>query len=488
MDQNNASKTLLGGSLWITISEVVGGISSLASSILAARLLAPEDFGLMGIVFLTISVLEALSQTGFEHALIQRDKGVDELLNVAWTWHVGRGILLGSLVVIASPFLADWYGEPVLFPLLATSSAYIVLKGLQNIGIVFFSRELNFKKIFLINALRAFLSLGIAIPALFIMKNVWALLVGLLAGATIELVISYLAHPYRPRFEWDWRKARSLIRFGKWMTGLHIILFVSTEGDDIFVSKYLGPTALGFYRLAYDVSNWPATKVTHVISKVSFPTYSRLQHDKPALRGAFTGVMRMTIFLSSVVTVLIWYMIPYLVDLVIGDKWADIIPLVRILVLAGLLRSITALGGALFQASNRPDLDFKMSVPRMLIIVTLVWPFSAWWGLVGACMVVLLSTASTLIVWFYGLKKIVNLSILDVLRINIKAIVSSLVLIGILSTLVRIAGPGWLGFLGSLFGGLALWLSVMWIASKLTPLDFFAEFKNLRATLKNKDK
>lgn len=484
MNQTSAGKTLLGGSLWITISEVVGGIAALASSIIAARILAPEDFGLMGIVFLTISILESLSKTGFEAALIQRDGNVNDLLNVAWTWHVGRGVLLGALIVAASPLLAHWYGEPMLFPLLATCSSFIVLKGMQNIGIVFFSRELDFKKLFLINAIRALLTLGISIPALFIMRNVWALVVGLLAGALVELVISFIAHPYRPRLEWNWTKAKSLIRFGKWVTGLSITTFISTEGDDIFVSKYLGATPLGFYRLAYDISNWPATKVTHVISKVSFPTYSRLQHDKDALRAAFIGVMRTTLLISSSVTILIWFLVPYLVDLIIGQKWAEIIPLVRILVVAGLVRSVAALGGALFQAANRPDLDFKMNLPRMLIILGLIWPFSAQWGLIGACFVVLLAISSTLVVWTVGLKRIAGLGMGDVLRTNALALVSSAVLTLTLYLLQFALGPGWPGFVLTLLGGLGIWMGVMWALGKVTPLDFFAEIRKLKTTLK----
>lgn len=484
MNESNAGKTILGGSLWITISEVLGGISSLATSIIGARILAPEDFGLMGIVFLTIAVLEALSKTGFQEALIQSAEDIDSLLNVAWTWHVGRGLLLGLCVLVASPFLADWYGEPVLFPLLAVASSYIMLKGLQNIGLVFFSRDLDFKKLFFINASRAFIKLGIAIPALLILQNVWALLIGFLAGALVELIISFVAHPYRPKFEWNWTKAKSLIRYGKWVTGLGAVVFVSTEGDDIFVSKYLGATALGFYRLAYDVSNWPATQVTHVISKVSFPTYSRLQHDKPALRAAFSGVMRMTVLISSTLTVLIWHLIPYLVELIIGNKWVDIIPLVRILVIAGLIRSITALGGALFQATNRPDLDFKMSLPRVLIIIGLVWPFSAWWGLEGASYVVLLAVSSKFIVWFYGLNLLVDLNFLDILRINTVTVVSSAVLVPVLYSFVWLMGAGWVGFLTSLFGSLIVWFGIMWLIGKVSPLDLVGEIQKLRSTLK----
>lgn len=483
---SNAHKTILGGSLWITVSEIIGGISSLASSIIAARVLAPEDFGLMGIVLITISILEALSKTGFEQALIQRSDDIDSLLNVAWTWHLGRGLLLGACVLVASPFLAEWYGEPTLFPLLAISASYIVLKGMQNIGIVFFSRELNFKKIFFINTSRAFMTLGVSIPALLILRNVWALLVGFLAGALIELIISFVAHPYRPSLEWNWPKAKSLIRFGKWITGLSAVGFVSTEGDDIFVSKYLGPTVLGFYRLAYDVSNWPATQVTHVISKVSFPTYARLQHDLEALRAAFLGVMRATLLLSSTVTILIWFMIPHLVHLIIGDKWSAVIPLVRVLVFAGLVRSLVALGGALFQASNRPDLDFKMNMPRMLVVVGLIWPFSATWGLIGACFVVLIAISSTLPIWFFGLHKILKVSMREIFRVNGLALVSSAVLVGVLWLLQGVTGAGWAGFLIDLFGGVAIWLALMWLIGRVTPLKFFAEIQKVQAMLKSK--
>src|SRR5690606_32267721 len=159
--------------------------------------------------------MAALTKIGFDQALIQRSEDIQELLNVAWTWHLLRGLLLAAIVVIASPFLAAWYGEPVLFPLLAISSSYILLKSAQNVGIIFFSRTLEFKKLFLIIASRALINLLIAIPALFIFKNVWGLAIGFLSNAALEFVISYIAHPFRPSFEWNWKKARSLINYGK---------------------------------------------------------------------------------------------------------------------------------------------------------------------------------------------------------------------------------------------------------------------------------
>jgi O-antigen/teichoic acid export membrane protein len=170
----------------------------------------------------------------------------------------------------------------------------------------------------------------------------------------------------------------------------------------------LGLTALGFYQLAYNVANLPATNITHVISRVSFPTYARLKHQPDELRHAFLRVVRATILIAAPVSVGIWVLIPGIVTYVIGSKWERIVPLVRILVLAGFVRSFAALAGPMFQAVGRPDLDFKMNLPRFLCTVGLIWPACARWGLEGVCWVVLVATCTTLPTWIYGIKKLVG--------------------------------------------------------------------------------
>ncbi len=482
MSEPDFGQKLKSGSFWISLSEVLKGGAELASSIVAARILAPHDLGLMGIVLLTIAILESFSRTGFDQALVQKQDDVEPYLNVAWTWHVLRGLLLGGIVIAAAPFVADFYGEPLLKWLIWVASAQMILNGAQNIGIVFFSRDLDFKTICLVNGLRAFAHAGVAIPAIIILEDVWGLVIGLVASAAVGLTISYIVHPFRPRFEWNWPRARELVTFGRWITGLSVMLFIITQGDDIFVSKYLGPAALAFYQLAYSISNLPATKITHVISKVSFPTYSRLQGNQEALNQAFYGVMRTTLLLSGPLGVAIWMATPGIVEHVIGAKWEPIIPLVRILVISAFLRSIAALGGALFQACDRPDLDFKMNVPRFLAIVLLIYPFTAEWQLVGACWVVLIAIATTLPIWFYGVQKLVGMTFLDILKANVLAIAGSAILVGCFyaSEMVTVAYvPGIFGFALYVIAALVGWAGVMWVLGKLTPLDLFAEVRGL---------
>lgn len=466
-------KSLVTGSFWIALSEGLKAVAELSSAIVAARVLAPADFGLMGAVMLTIAVLENFSKTGFDQALIQKQEAVEPYLNVAWTWHVVRGVGLAILLAILAPFIADFYNEPALKYLIWVTTFHVVLQGLQNIGLLFFSRDLNFKTICFVNALQAFASAGVAIPAVIYFQNVWGLVVGLVASALVTTVVSYLVHPWRPRFEWDFARFKNLTRYGKWITGLSIIGFVVTQGDDIFVSKYVGITALAFYQLAFSISNLPATKITHVLSRVSFPTYSRLQDNPTELKGAFLGVMRTTLLISAPLSVAIWLASEGIVQHIIGLKWAPILPLIQILVVAAFVRSFAALGGALFQACERPDLDFKMNAPRLIIMVTLIWPFASEWGLEGASMVVLLAILGCLPTWFYGVYKLTGLTPLQALLLNGPAIVLAAlfgaVWLGLEAALQMIMDPSLFSFLATLILTILAWLGLTRVIGKFWP-------------------
>lgn len=481
MSTQRTERALVSGSFWSSASEVTTGIVGLVINVIAARIIAPESFGLMGTVALAISILEAMAASGFEEALVQREKDVEELLNVVWTWHLLRGLAFVALLCATAPLIARVYHEPRLVALIMVASLCALLNGAKNVGVTLYQRNLDFRTVFFINLGQMAFRIAVFLPAIFLFRNVWALLIGYVGGALASFVISYVSHPFRPRWEWNREKFNVLFGYGKWVTGMTAMAFVMLQGDDVFISKYLGLTALAFYQMAYSISNLPATRITHVLAKASFPTYSRLQGDRTAVRRAFKNVGRATLMISGPVSVLIYMIAPGLVAHVVGNKWAPIIPLIRILVVAGFIRSFAALAGHYFYAVGRPDLNFKMNVPRFVLIVTLVWPLSAHWGLTGACFAVLIAISGTLPVWFYGMYKLAGIGPLEVLGDNILAVLSSALLAATLTLASAELGPSLFGFLGSIGIGIALWLGGLWVLGRLSPWDFYAEVGRLRA-------
>jgi O-antigen/teichoic acid export membrane protein len=242
-------------------------------TIILARLLAPEDFGLLGIALLSISMLETFSKTGFDSALIQKKENVESYLDTAWTVSALRGILLFFILLFSAPLIARFFNTPAAAQVIRVIALFTLLAGLRNIGILFFQKELEFNKQFSYEFSATLVDLTVAITLAFILRNVWALVWGGLAASLVRLVLSYVLHPHRPRMRIDREGFQELFGFGKWVLTSGILVFLVTQGDDILVGKLLGVTALGLYQMAYTLSNLPATEVTHMISKVTFPAH-----------------------------------------------------------------------------------------------------------------------------------------------------------------------------------------------------------------------
>ncbi len=187
--------------------------------------------------------------------------------------------------------------------------------------------------------------------------------------------------------------------------GFQHIGFLVVQGDDIFVGKMLGVTALGFYQMAYLISNLPATEITHVISQVTFPAYSKMQYDLQRLRAAYLDTLQLTAFVSIPIAGGIFILAPEFTEIFLGAKWMPMVPAMQVLVLAGLVRSIQATTGPIFLAVNRPEIEPRWQTVRLLVLIILIYPLSINWGILGTSIAVFFSTfVSTLGFGFMVLK------------------------------------------------------------------------------------
>jgi len=385
------SKKVVRGGIWVFALRITNRGLGFIRTIILARLLAPEDFGLLGIAMLAISTLETFSQTGFQAALIQKKDNVESYLDTAWTVSAMRGIVLFLVLFLSAPIVAKFFNSPQATLVIKVIAVSTLLSGFRNIGILFFQRELEFNKQFIYELSATLVDLTVAITLAFMLRNVWALVWGGLAANFVRLFMSYILHPYRPHARFDKGEFKELFGFGKWVLGSSILIFLITQGDDIFVGKMLGVTALGFYQMAYLISNLPATEITHVISQVTFPAYSKLQEDLPKLREAYLDVLQLTAFISIPLAGGIFILAPDFTQTFLGDKWMPMVPAIQMLVLAGLVRSIAATTGPIFHGIGKPRIDTIWQVIRLIVLIALIYPFTMRWGILGASISVLFS-------------------------------------------------------------------------------------------------
>lgn len=375
--------------IWVTGINVSDRVLQLGKLVILARLLSPSDFGLMGIAFLTLAVLRQFSKLGFDFALIQKpQEDVDLYLNTAWSLKAARGVLLGIFAFMFAPFVATLFGEPRSEPVIQAIALVPVIEGLKNPGVMYFKKNLEFHRQFVFVLTGTIVSVSVAIGAAFILGNVWALVYGSIAGAVTTLLVSFLIHEFRPRFEFDRAMAAELFDYGKWIFGSGIVIFLINQGDDGFIGWFLGASALGFYQLAYRFSNAPATEITKAVSSVIFPTYSKLQDDTARLReGYFRSVLTIST-LSFPIALGIIAVTPSFVKAFLGNQWEPMIPAMQVLAAWGLLRSLGATTGPLFQAIGRPDYATKIQFGKLIIIAVLIYPATALYGITGTALVI----------------------------------------------------------------------------------------------------
>jgi len=378
---------------------------------------------------LAITTLETFSQTGFQTALIQKKQGIAKYLNTAWTVSGIRAILLFAILFTAAPSIGKFFNSPDAVWVIRIIALSTLLTGFRNIGLLYFQKELQFNKVFCYEFISTVIDLCLAILLAVILRNVWALVWAGLAGQFVRLILSYVVHSYRPRLRFDKSEFTELFGFGKWVFASSIIVFIATQGDDVIVGKMLGVAALGFYQMAYTFSNLPATEISQVISTVMLPAYSKLQDDLPKLKQAYLKVLQVTVFVSVPLAGGIIALAPEFTELFLGSKWMPAVPVMRILALSGLLRSIISTMSPVFVSIKRPDISVRCQIVRMSLLAISIFPLTVKWGILGASYSVLISMLSAFFIFSFSVIKVTKITIREFTKLIISPIFNVIIML-----------------------------------------------------------
>jgi len=331
------SKKVVRGGIWVFVLRIVNRGLDFIRIIILAKLLSPTDFGLVGIAILSISILETFSQTGFKFALIQKKENIASYLDTAWTLSALRGLSLFLLLFFSAPIIADFFSSSQAISVIRFVAISLILTGFQNIGILIFQKELEFNKLFLLEISTTITHCATTIILAVLLKNVWALVIGGLLANFVRFCISYGIHSYRPKIKIEKEKALELFSFGRWIFLSTIVIFLARQGDDFFLGKVLGVTALGLYQMAFMIGNLPSSEITGIISQVAFPTYAKLKSTPGKLTDAYIKTISFVALISFPFSGGIFILAPYFTSLFLGEKWLPIVTPLQILAISGLL-------------------------------------------------------------------------------------------------------------------------------------------------------
>lgn len=468
-EQSLYTKVVKGG-FWVFSQRLIHQLLYLGRLVILARLLAPHDFGLLGIALVTMAILNTFSTTGFMQALIQKKEKTEDYLDSVWTVLILRGFILFIILYFISPYAANFFNEPEAKLIIQVVGLSMLLGAFTNVGVIYFQKELEFKKQFIFQLSGTGMDFLVAVTSAFILRNAWALVLGFLVGNAVRLVLSYFIHPYRPHLCLDFDKIKELFNYGKWILGAVIITFFVVQGDDIFLSKVLGVTALGFYQIAFKLGNMPATEIAGVIRNVAFPAYSKLQSSLPQIKEAYLRVMTFASIIFVPLTGGIIVLAPQAIKIFLGEQWLPVVIPLQILAVSGMVRCFMGFSGPLFLAIGKPKINFKLNLIRLIVMVMTIYPLTFVWKISGTSLSVLLSIVTASFVCFWVTIKELNIKVRYYLFILIPPIIATLtmcVTISCFLNLLVLVDNELLNFVISVLAGLIVYLFGMFLNEKL---------------------
>lgn len=366
-------------------------ISHLASVLrlfVLARVLAPEDFGLVGIGMLAIGAIDTLTEGGVTTALIQRQGEIQRLFTTAFVAQLVRAVAAAIVLFLIAPLLADAFRAPGAADVFRALAIVLVLRGMTNPALVELQRRLAFGRLAALSLAEVLVGLAIAVPVALLTHDVRALLFSIIGAQLVRTVGSYVVVPPFAVTPLDWQGYRALFSYGKWVFGSNVLIFLLLQGDDVLVGLLLGAGALGLYQVAYRIASLVAIEVTSSISTVAFPAYAAIQGDRARTRRAYSRVLRFTGLVAAPVTVLLIGAAPEMFPILLGERWLAAVPAFQVLCVYAFLRAVTGTLGSLFSAIGRPALVTLMSALQLVVVGLAIVPAIIELGIVGAAIVV----------------------------------------------------------------------------------------------------
>ncbi len=390
-DTAHIGRRMAKGAAWTVSMRLAIRSLGLVSTVILARLLVPEDFGLVALAMTLFGLLEAMSEFSFAVTLIRDQKADRRHYDTVWTLSVARGVAVAILLVVLAAPVAGFFDEPRVEAIVYCLALAAAVSGLQNVGVVDFQKEMRFHKDFFFMTAEKLGAFAVTVTLAFMWREYWALIVGIVAAKFFRVALSYAMHDYRPRFSLAaWRE---VINFSKWLLLNNIFSYFFFRADNLMVGKLLGAGSLGVYSIAHEIANLVTTELVMPIRRAIFPGYAKLAADPVALSKNFLDTLSIIAMVALPFAAGLGLVADPLVRLFLGEKWLAAIPLIQLLVIHGAMNVMSSLSGTIYLTLGKPHYLTLVFVTGVIVLVPLIyWGVSAS-GIMGAALAV--TAAST---------------------------------------------------------------------------------------------
>ncbi len=394
------------GAIWMVLFKLVERGLGLISTLILARLLGPADFGIIAMAISFIAMAELLTAFGFDIAIIQTPQATVEHYNTAWTCNVLLNLGVAMLMLAVALPIADFYRKPEVAWVVGALAFGPLIAGAENIGVVAFRKELDFKREFRFQVSRKLIGFMVVVPLALWLRSYWALVAGMLVSKSAGTAMSYLMHPFRPRFALS--RFRELFRFSRWLLFNNLVGFFKERSSDFFIGRLYGPASLGAYNIAYELAHLPTTEIGAPINRALLPGFAKMGPGDE-ISAAYASAVGVLATLALPAAALIFAVAPFLVPVLLGPKWLSAVPVMAVLALNGALMLFHASIGAVLMGRGFSLQVGIANASYLVVLLALLFLFSTQFGVVGAAYAALLTTVLCTPIYLYQIRRCLDI-------------------------------------------------------------------------------
>ena len=390
--------TVLRGLVWLGGARWAAQLFAWASTLVIARLLSPEDYGLVAMATVLTGFLEAITEMGLGAALVQSREVSKRNIEATMGATCLLGLGAAMLVALSAPMWAHIQGDLRIVPIVRVLSLSVFLTAAANVPYSMLHKRLAFGLVARAQFATGFITAAVTLGGALVLQSHWALVVGFLAGKVTFTLMMIIGEPVRPRLPVRGTNVGQLFRFGGVFTADRILNYFRTHTDIALVGALLGTRMVGIYVMATSLARMPLAKLGSAFEPVAYPTFARLRDNGPELRRYFLGLSLGTMAIAIPAAVGLIVTAPLLVPTVLGHQWVSVVLPLQVAAIVTPLVFHLGIAGALLNALGRVDLNLRITTfTSLLTIVAVV--VSVRLGIVG---VAAASAIAFALVWAYG--------------------------------------------------------------------------------------
>lgn len=372
MAEGDLKQKTISGMIWSGIGRIGTVGISFISNIVLARLLMPDDFGCIGMLYVFIAISGIFVSGGLGQALIQKKEPTHIDYTTVFYWNLVMSVIFYLILFFCAPAIARFYEIPLLKDVLRVQSIVLFIQSFAIVQSNQLQKQLRFKELSVRNIVSALAGMTVAIIMAFLGYGVWSLVASTLVTALVSVVLLWKMSTWRPTLEFSFQSLKELFSFGGLMLLSSLVETIYTNLQSLIIGKFYSAKDLGYFTQAKKLEEVPTNSLSAIVNEVSFPVFSALQDDKEKLLAGVRKNVKAITYLNFPLMVLLMVIAQPLIVFLYGAKWAPAAPFFQILCVSSMIYTLNTLNTNVIKSLGKSAIYFVVQLSKRLLGIGLI--------------------------------------------------------------------------------------------------------------------